>query len=48
MGQLFFATTNPGKLRELRRLIEGLPLRVVSPADLGRPLPEVVEDGSTF
>lgn len=46
--ELFFGTTNAGKLRELRRLVEGLPVRVVSPEDLGRPLPEVVEDGHTF
>jgi XTP/dITP diphosphohydrolase len=46
--ELFFATTNAGKLRELRRLVEGLPVRVVSPEDLDRPLPEVVEDGRTF
>jgi XTP/dITP diphosphohydrolase len=45
---LFVATTNAGKLRELRRLVVGLPVRVVAPADLGRPLPEVVEDGRTF
>lgn len=48
MLDLLFATTNPGKLRELRRLVEGMPVRVVSPADLGRPLPEVEEDGATF
>jgi XTP/dITP diphosphohydrolase len=46
--ELFFGTSNPGKLRELLRLVEGLPIRVVTPADLGRPLPEVVEDGATF
>ena len=45
---LFFGTTNPGKLRELRRLVAGLPIRVVSPEDLDRPLPEVDEDGRTF
>jgi XTP/dITP diphosphohydrolase len=45
---LFFGTTNPGKLRELRRLVAGLPIRVLSPDDLGRPLPEVHEDGTTF
>ena len=45
---LLFGTTNPGKLRELRRLVAGLPIRVVSPDELGRPLPEVVEDGATF
>jgi len=46
--KLFFGTTNPGKLRELRRLVAGLDVAVVSPADLGRPLPEVPEDGATF
>ncbi len=45
---LFFGTGNPGKLAELRRLVEGLSIRVVTPADLPRPLPEVVEDGATF
>ncbi|HEY6003243.1 MAG TPA: non-canonical purine NTP pyrophosphatase [Anaeromyxobacter sp.] len=45
---LLFGTTNPGKLRELRRLVAGLPVRVVSPEELPRPLPEVVEDGLTF
>jgi XTP/dITP diphosphohydrolase len=45
---LFFGTSNLGKLRELRRLVAGLPIRVVSPDDLGRPLPEVDEDGTTF
>jgi len=45
---LFFGTTNPGKLRELRRLVAGLPIRVVSPDDLGRPVPEVEENGRTF
>ena len=44
---LLFGTTNPGKLRELRRLVAGTPIRVVSPADLGRALPEVEEDGRT-
>jgi XTP/dITP diphosphohydrolase len=48
MIDLLFGTTNPGKLRELRRLLAGLPVRVLSPGDLGRPLPEVDEDGATF
>jgi XTP/dITP diphosphohydrolase len=48
MTELFFGTTNEGKLRELRRLVAGLPVRVLSPADLARPLPEVEEDGATF
>jgi XTP/dITP diphosphohydrolase len=45
---LFFGTTNPGKLQELRRLVAGLPIRVVSADELGRELPEVEEDGGTF
>lgn len=45
---LLFGTTNPGKLRELRRLVAGLPIRVVSPEDLPRALPDVEEDGATF
>jgi len=45
---LFFGTSNTGKLRELLRLVDGLPVRVLTPADLARPLPEVVEDGASF
>jgi XTP/dITP diphosphohydrolase len=48
MSDLLFGTTNPGTLRELRRLVAGLPLRVLGPEDLPAPLPEVVEDGATF
>ncbi|MGC3998162.1 MAG: non-canonical purine NTP pyrophosphatase [Anaeromyxobacter sp.] len=48
MLTLLFGTTNPGKLRELRRLVAGLEVRVVSPEELGRPVPEVEEDGATF
>jgi len=45
---LFFGTRNPGKLAELRRLVAGLPVRVVSPDELSPPPPEVEEDGRTF
>ncbi|HVP68276.1 MAG TPA: RdgB/HAM1 family non-canonical purine NTP pyrophosphatase [Anaeromyxobacteraceae bacterium] len=45
---LVFATGNPGKLRELRRLVAGLPVRVLSLAEAGGGAGEVVEDGSTF
>jgi XTP/dITP diphosphohydrolase len=38
---LLFATRNPGKLRELRRLVTGLDVRVFSLDDLGREIPEV-------
>jgi XTP/dITP diphosphohydrolase len=46
--RLVVATTNPGKLEELRALLSDLPLDVRSVADvLGEPL-AVVEDGATF
>ena len=48
MLELFFGTTNAGKLRELRRLVAGVPVRVISPDELDRSLPDVVEDGRTF
>ncbi len=47
MMKLLAATTNAGKLRELRRIAAGI-LEVVTPADLTASLPEVEEDGLTF
>ena len=44
--RLLFATTNQGKLRELRGLV-GDAVEVVSLKDLP-PIPEPVEDGATF
>lgn len=45
---LVLASDNPHKLREFRRLLAGLPLDVVAPAQvLGAPL-KVLEDGETF
>lgn len=46
--RLLFATRNAGKLRELRRLVQGLPLEVLSLDDLPAPPPEVEEDGATL
>lgn len=43
---LVVATGNAGKLRELRRLLDGLEVDLVASADLGLPSP--VEDGETF
>lgn len=45
--KLLFATTNAGKVRELKALVEDLPIEVLSLADLP-PQPEVEEDGRTF
>ncbi len=44
--RLLFATTNPGKLRELRGLV-GDAVEVLALSDLP-PVPEPVEDGATF
>ena len=45
--RLLLATTSAGKQRELRALLGDLPLRLVTPADLGLTLvPE--ETGTTF
>jgi len=47
MADLLLASQNPGKLNEMRLLVEGLPWRVLSPRDLGiEDSPE--ETGSTF
>jgi XTP/dITP diphosphohydrolase len=47
MTELVLATQNPGKLREMRQLLVGLPFRVLGPADFGiADAPE--ETGTTF
>jgi XTP/dITP diphosphohydrolase len=47
MADLLIASQNPGKLNEMRLLLEGLPFRVVGPADLGiHDAPD--EYGETF
>jgi XTP/dITP diphosphohydrolase len=43
-----FASQNRGKLREIRGLFEGLPVKIVMMEDVLRPLPVIVEDGATF
>ena len=44
---LLLATNNPGKVREMRRLLAGEPFEVVTPADLGIAL-DVAEDGEGY
>jgi XTP/dITP diphosphohydrolase len=47
MADLLIASQNPGKLNEMHLLLEGLPYRVVGPADLGiHDAPD--EYGETF
>ncbi len=45
---LVVATNNRGKLQELRQLLAGLPVELVSLADVSRKPLQVVEDGDTF
>lgn len=45
--KLLLSTNNPDKVREFREILAGLPLEVVTPADVGLNL-EVEETGSTF
>jgi len=45
--KILLATTNNGKLRELRSLMEGLPFDCVSPVEFGLPL-DVPETGTTY
>lgn len=47
MRRLLLATTNPGKVREFRRLLDGCGLEVVTPADLGIAV-EVEENGDRY
>lgn len=44
---LLLATRNPGKLSEMRELLSGIPVDLLTPADIG-PLPDVEEAGLTY
>jgi XTP/dITP diphosphohydrolase len=49
MGQrILLASGNAKKLAELRALCAELPVKILSPQDLPRGLPDVIEDGDTF
>lgn len=47
MIELLVATTNPGKLAEVRAFLELLPIKIISLGELGG-WPEVIEDGASF
>lgn len=47
MRRILIATTNSHKLREVREILDGLPVELITP-DETAPLPEVIEDGWTF
>jgi len=48
MRDLILATQNPGKMKEMREALQGLPYRILSPGDLATALPEVEETGTTL
>lgn len=48
MPRIVFASQNPGKIRELQALVEGLGVDIIGLADLGRDFDEPIEDGETF
>jgi XTP/dITP diphosphohydrolase len=45
--KILIATTNQGKIQEIRSLVKGLPTEFVSLSEVP-DIPEVVEDGTTF
>jgi XTP/dITP diphosphohydrolase len=47
MARLLVATNNPGKIREYEELLDGLPMQIVLPVQVGLAL-EVDESGQTF
>lgn len=47
MIQLLLASQNPGKLRELQAILHGLPIQLVTPAEIGIKL-DIAETGSTY
>ena len=47
MPKLLLATNNAGKVAEIKALLEGLDLQLLTPADLGLQL-DVIEDGRTY
>lgn len=45
--KIFYGTGNVSKLQNMRSLLEGIPVEILSPADLGIVLPETDEAGTT-
>ena len=46
--KIVIATKNQGKVREMLNAFQGLPVELVSLADLPEKYPEPLEDGDTF
>ncbi|HHV72209.1 MAG TPA: XTP/dITP diphosphatase [Clostridia bacterium] len=47
MAKILLATGNEGKIKEFKKLLEDLPIQLVSLKELDRP-PKILEDGKTF
>jgi 8-oxo-dGTP diphosphatase len=45
--KLFYGTGNSSKLRNMRALLEGLPIELISPLEYAGNLPEIPENGNT-
>ena len=45
--KLFYGTGNQSKLRNMRAILAGMPIELVTPADLGIRLPAVEETCAT-
>ncbi len=48
MKTLLIATGNPGKIVELQDLLKDLPVKLITPAEVGLKDFDVVEDGTTY
>ena len=46
-SSLLIATTNPGKVQEIRKVLDGLPFRMLTLSDVPAS-PEPAETGATF
>jgi len=47
MVDIVIATSNKGKIREIREILSDFPFNVIPISDIG-PMPDIVEDGKTF
>jgi len=47
MNKLLIATNNPGKVKELQELLNGLNIELITPSQIGLDL-DVIEDGLTY
>lgn len=48
MKELVIASTNKGKIKEIKTMLEGLDIKVLSLSDVFEEVPDIEENGSTF